>query len=84
MTITVYVKSNCVQCTQTKKLLDKNNLPYNTISVEEDTNAYEYVVEHLGYKAAPVIVITDEEDTTIEHWSGFNPDKLNGLKNANL
>lgn len=81
MSITVYVKSNCIQCTQTKKLLDKLELPYNTISVEEDTNAYDYVTNHLEYKAAPVIVITENEET-VEHWSGFNPEKLNGLKNA--
>lgn len=81
MSITVYIKSNCIQCTQTKKLLDKLELPYNTISVEEDTNAYDYVVNHLEYKAAPVIVISEDE-LTIDHWSGFNPEKLNGLKNG--
>lgn len=79
MNITLYIKSNCIQCTQTKKTLDKMGLPYQTVNVETDTQAYDYVVNRLGYKAAPVVVVTDNEEQTAEHWAGFNPERLNNL-----
>lgn len=72
MSITVYTKPACVQCTQTKKSLDKMGLEYETKDVTTDEEAYETVVS-LGYKAAPVIVAGSV------HWSGFQPDKLNAL-----
>jgi len=33
MHITLYTKSNCVQCKQSKKLLDKLELPYKTVNI---------------------------------------------------
>ena len=81
MNITVYVKSNCVQCTQSKKLLDKLGLEYQTVDVEVDMEAYDFIVNRLGYKAAPVIVVTDEEGLSGKSWSGFDPEKIKGLLN---
>ena len=80
MNITVFEKNNCIQCTQTKKWLVKNSIPFNTANVETDNEALQYVL-NLGYKAAPVIVVTDDNQESAEHWSGFNPDKLETLKN---
>lgn len=77
--ITVYEKNNCVQCKQSKKLLDKLNLKYNTVNVEEDPKAYDYVVTTLGYKAAPVIVVKNDEGQVLQTWSGFNVEALNSL-----
>ena len=79
MNVTVYVKNNCIQCVQSKKLLDKLNIAYETVNVEDDVEAYDFIVNRLGYKAAPVIVVTDDDDETAEHWSGFNPEKLQQL-----
>lgn len=81
MNITVYIKSNCVQCTQTKKHLTKLNLPYVEVNVEDDLQAYDYIVNRLGYRAAPVIIVTDDDEETAEHWSGYNPEKIKGLIN---
>lgn len=72
MTITVYTLPNCVQCDSTKKMLDKNSVPYNTVDLSEDITAKEMVLD-MGYSSAPV-VITDSD-----HWSGFRIEKLNGL-----
>ena len=77
--ITVYTKPVCVQCNQTKKTLDKMGLTYDTIDVTEDETAYEYVVK-LGYRAAPVVVVSDSSGNLLKHWSGFNPEKINALK----
>lgn len=70
--IKVYTKPACVQCEQTKRLLTKNGLAFETIDITEDMAAYEHVVS-MGFKSAPV-VITDNDA-----WAGFNPDKINGL-----
>lgn len=70
--ITVYSKPACVQCEQTKKLLTKNGLEFETVDITEDVDAYNKVVE-MGFMAAPVVVTDDDA------WAGFQPDKINGL-----
>jgi glutaredoxin-like protein NrdH len=70
--ITVYTKPSCVQCEQTKKLLTKNGLEFETIDITLDQAAYDKVVG-MGFLAAPVVV-TDNDS-----WAGFQPEKINGL-----
>jgi len=72
MTITVYTKPSCVQCTATYRALDSKGIDYNILDLSEDASALEQV-KALGYLQAPV-VITDED-----HWSGFRPDKIDEL-----
>lgn len=72
MSITVYSKPSCVQCTQTKKALDKKGIEYEVIDLTTDNEAYEKVVS-MGYMSAPVVVAEDQ------HWSGFRPDRINSL-----
>jgi glutaredoxin-like protein NrdH len=72
--VTVYSKPACVQCEQTKKLLAKNGVEFDTIDITEDVDAYNKVVE-MGFMSAPV-VITDNDS-----WAGFQPEKINGLVN---
>jgi glutaredoxin-like protein NrdH len=80
MEVIVYEKSNCVQCTQTKKLLDKFDINYNTINIETDVEAYNYIVNDLKYKSAPVVVIRyNDEDNTSISWSGFHPENIKDL-----
>ena len=82
MNITVFEKNNCIQCVRTKKWLTENSIPFKTFNVETDEEALQYVL-NLGYKAAPVIVVTDNDEETAEHWSGFDLDKLQSLKGGN-
>lgn len=72
MSVTVYTKPSCVQCDQTKRFLDKVNIPYDTIDITENQEAFDKVIA-MGFKAAPV-VITDNDS-----WAGFNPAKLTKL-----
>lgn len=74
MTVTVYTKPSCVQCTATYRALDSKGVEYEVVDISEDAAALETVKE-LGYLQAPV-VITDED-----HWSGFRPDKIDELAN---
>ncbi|TNU72784.1 glutaredoxin family protein [Miniimonas arenae] len=70
--ITVFGKPNCVQCKQTVKAFEKAGLQegedFTYRDVTEDPRAYAYVTEELGYSAAPVVVLDDQD-----HWSGYNP-----------
>ncbi|WP_067780389.1 glutaredoxin-like protein NrdH [Actinomyces vulturis] len=72
MTITVYSKPNCVQCTATYRALDKNGLSYTTVDISLDAEALDQV-KSLGYTSAPVVMAGGD------HWSGFRPDKIKAL-----
>ena len=69
MTISVYSKPQCVQCTATKKALERAEIEFEIFDVTEDQDAYNTVMD-LGYLQAPVVIAGDE------HWSGFQPDRI--------
>lgn len=72
MTITVYSKPACVQCTATTRALDARGLTYDVIDLTEDAQAMERVMA-LGYRQAPVVIAGDA------HWAGFRPDMIGRL-----
>ncbi|WP_421083089.1 glutaredoxin-like protein NrdH [Rothia nasimurium] len=72
MTVTVYTKPACVQCNMTYKALDKAGVEYNTVDITEDAAALA-MIKDLGYLQAPVVIAGEE------HWSGFQPDRINSL-----
>lgn len=81
MNVTVYSKPNCVQCNWVKKFMNNNGIEHTVIDITENTEAYELVTQTLGYKAAPV-VSWDSPADGYTHFSGFNPYKLDDIKNA--
>lgn len=72
MTITVYSKPACVQCTATTRALDARGLAYDIVDLTEDADAMARV-QQMGYRQAPVVVAGDE------HWAGFRPDMIGRL-----
>lgn len=72
MSITVYSKPNCVQCTATTRALDRQGSDYQIIDILEDAKAYELVAS-LGYRQVPVVVAGKQ------HWAGFRPDMIGAL-----
>lgn len=68
-TFTVYTKPGCVQCTATRKALDRAGISYELVDITEDSSARDFVMS-LGYTSAPVVVAGGE------HWSGFRPDRI--------
>lgn len=72
MSITVYSKPACVQCTATTRALDAKGLAYQIIDLTEDGAAMELVTS-LGYRQAPVVVAGES------HWAGFRPDMIGRL-----
>ncbi|MEY8799335.1 glutaredoxin-like protein NrdH [Leisingera sp. XS_AS12] len=69
MTITVYSKPACVQCTATTRALDARGLAYEVIDLSEDSTALQKV-QDMGYRQAPVVVAGES------HWAGFRPDMI--------
>lgn len=90
--ITVYSKPGCPQCDATARLLNRMGAPYTKVDVTEDDVAYAFV-KQLGYQQVPVVVVRDRHATTgddergdniVEHWSGFNPDRVKRAATATL
>lgn len=72
MTITVYSKPACVQCTATTRALSAKGLEFDIVDLTEDADAFA-MVQELGYRQAPVVVAGES------HWSGFRPDLIGQL-----
>ena len=72
MTVTVYTKPSCVQCTATYRALNAKGIEFEIFDVSVDEKALQTVKE-LGYLQAPVVIADDE------HWSGLRPDKIDEL-----
>lgn len=78
MTTTVYTKKSCVQCNATIRAMDKKGYEYGTEDATGDVDLLEFV-KSLGHMQAPVVVVRDETGAIIDHWSGFNDEKIAGL-----
>lgn len=75
MSITVFSKPNCVQCSATYRALKKHGLDYEVVDLTEDADAMN-TVKALGYQQAPVVFADGD------HWAGFRPDKIKALAAA--
>ena len=75
--VTVYTKPADIQSNATIRALEKKHITYRVIDISQDREALERL-KALGYMQAPV-VITDSD-----HWSGFRPDKIEEIANADL
>lgn len=79
MKITLYTTPDNLESKTSKMFLDKKNINYEEVSLTEDYDAYELVIKKLGYKKAPVIVITNDEGKIVDSWSGFSPINIGKL-----
>lgn len=72
MSITVYSKPACVQCTATTRALEARGLDFDVVDLTEDDGAFTHV-SALGYRQVPVVVAGED------HWAGFRPDLIGRL-----
>lgn len=70
--ITVWTNEFCVQCDQTKRFLDKNNIPYQESSLIDNPETTKKFID-MGFKSAPIV------ETPNEIWSGFKLERLKSL-----
>jgi mycoredoxin len=57
MHVTVYSASWCRDCREAKKFLDKHQISYTEIDIEETPGAADEVIHHVGKRAIPQFVI---------------------------
>lgn len=72
MSITVYSKPACVQCTATTRALAARGIAFDLVDLSTDEDALARVTA-LGYRQAPVVMAGGE------HWAGYRPDKISAL-----
>lgn len=75
MKVTIYSKPNCVQCKATYRAMDKTGVPYNVVDMSQDEQALAAVKE-LGYRGAPVTIVSYGDPETDLHWHGFHPTNI--------
>ncbi|BBQ04300.1 DNA methylase [Enterococcus phage vB_EfaS-DELF1] len=73
--INIYTKNNCMPCKMTKKWLSNHDLDFHEINVDEDLDAYNYLMAN-NLRTLPV-VFNDSELIAL----GFQPHKLKTLLN---
>jgi glutaredoxin-like protein NrdH len=73
--VKVYTKYGCPQCEMTKTVLNGEGIEFDSINIEDDQVAYDYVVNELNLRQMPVVVVEGKEP-----FSGFRPDILITLK----
>ena len=76
--LTVYSKPRCMQCEMTKIWLTKNKIEFETVDIEANPGAFEFL-KHYGYSSLPVVAIDDEFNDPDKAWSGFQIDKLEAI-----
>lgn len=69
MSVTVYTKANCPQCTATINTLTKKGAAFDVVDLEKDADAMA-LVSGFGIRALPIVVAGETK------WGGFRPDML--------
>lgn len=72
--VTVYVTPTCVNCPKTIHLLKEANIVHTVVDLTTDLEAYKYVTQDLGYKQAPIVIVSDGVEQV--SWSGHNHEHL--------
>ncbi len=77
--ITVYTTPDCVQCSQTKRLLDIWKVKYHEVDAS-NTKIADEIKRLYNYRTSPVVLVSAEVGKITDHWSGFRLEKLKALK----
>lgn len=80
MTVIVYTKDKCQPCRATIRYLDERGIDFEEKHTADPVNLAE--AKALGYLGAPVVVFVPPPGGSVDHWYGFNPDKLDALASA--
>lgn len=76
--VVVYSKEKgCVMCTAMDRAVAKTDIKITKLDARVEENR-QFGMD-LGHMQAPVVVVY-QDGVIIDHWSGFNPGKVDGLK----
>ena len=87
--ITVHTTTNCQQCRATKRKLDQAGIEYQSIDVSQQSkadlaDAIRDRAKELGVPPImPYVTAYDEHNTLVSEWFGFQPAKIEELKEQN-
>jgi glutaredoxin-like protein NrdH len=73
--VTVWTKSECSQCTMTKKFLDRKGIDFEEADLETSTPEQLQKFKDDGLMQAPIVVLGNNGRT----WAGFRPDLIEEL-----
>lgn len=73
MKVTVYTTPGCMQCKTLMRKLDREQVVYDVMNLEQHPELTEQFKE-LGMTQAPIVLTSDEFS-----FSGYRPDKINQL-----
>lgn len=73
--VTVYTKDNCQQCAATERALNRIGLDYREIKINEANIS---LLQEAGFTQAPVVMVSTGSELQ-DFWSGYRPDKIQGL-----
>lgn len=76
--LTVYSKTNCIQCEMTKMWLNQNKIEFESVDVSEQPEKLEEIKLN-GFQQLPVVTLDEYFENA---WSGFNVDRLEELKES--
>jgi glutaredoxin 3 len=77
--LTLYTKNNCGYCLQAKALLKNNDIPFEEINIEIDTEAREFVLNE-GHRTMPQIYF--QRKLFVEGgFTGLSSLGVDGIKN---
>jgi mycoredoxin len=60
MQVLMYTASWCRDCRETKRYLERHNIPFTEIDIEVAPGASDEVVRHVGKRAIPQLVLDGE------------------------
>lgn len=75
MNLELYTRPSCMQCTATKRRLDKHGIAY----AEHTLANHPAVVDDLkarGFMAAPGVILRASDGGILDAWGGMNPAKI--------
>ena len=75
MNVTVYGRPGCIQCTYTRKWMDKLGVDYAYVDIDGDTEAD--ILERGEFTALPIVLVDHPQYT--DHWQGFKLDKIRSI-----
>jgi mycoredoxin len=79
MELTVYSASWCRDCREAKRFLDKHNIPYTEIDIENTPGAAYAVESNVGKRAIPQFVIDGKWVQPYKPGQGFLHDEMSEL-----
>jgi len=79
--VKVITRPACQPCKATLRRLGDREVTIIDSSV--DTDEALALAASLGYAAAPIVVVYAEDGSIVDHWTGFDPARIDALLGAN-